>query len=167
MAKRISLISVGILLIALLVTVTASGSDATQHHFTVKDRGAWISTSPDYPRPGSTAVQAGEITAKIGGHRRGGASRRVIKITSFGSTGGKFKGTGVFYFGNGSMKTKFHGTVTFQQGGGTTGTLKGQITGGTGTYRGATGNWTGNGSTSEPPSVGTIATTYAKGTISY
>jgi hypothetical protein len=168
MTKRISLIGVGMALVALLVAGLASGADGTtKHHFVLSDQGALVKSSNGYPAPGETALEAAALKLKLDGNKRKGADTRRIELISITGNTVEAKGKGVAYVANGSVKFKFHATITIGQGGSTTLDLTGRVTGGTRTYRGATGKFTGTGSASGPAIEGAILKTRAEGTISY
>jgi hypothetical protein len=122
---------------------------------------ATISMSGGFPDTGSVIVTAGVQTTKPGGS---GAEVNRATITGHPSANSyDYKATGVEYYGNGTVRSRLTGTFTIQADGSVTHVGRGQIVGGTGVYKGATGKFTFTGSA---PSATAVTTFRITGTLS-
>jgi hypothetical protein len=166
MGKRVvPVIIVAIALAAFAFVSLVGGAGAvTNHSFTTTERAAIVSSTERYPgTPGSKAVLAGRQVNHVDGQLARGADIRRVEIISISGTKVTFKGTGIAYYPEGSLKTEFRGVATPYANGTSTHKATGRITGGTGIYQGATGQLTATGSMQKSG----ISIDHIKGTVSY
>ena len=160
---------------ALVVASLAAGSgpgDRKTYRFSETAWQATVKQSPDWPAVGSSNATAAVILARsteVGNpgntfvHR--GAYRHYNTITGQPTpTTLSLKGTGQSYFGDGSAKVKYHGTVTPNPDGSVGVAGAGRIVGGTGDREGASGRFSFKASAPSPTSPYTV---HLKGTFTY
>src|SRR5262249_31110408 len=154
-----------VLITVLATTVPVTATAKNEHHFTLTNRVRVVESGAGFPNVGSTAVLAGAIDLKIDGKVIQGAAIPRLAVTGGDLTSGlEFKLDERWHLPQGSIKSVGQGKATLQpdstvtQNGGLT------FTGGTGAFRGATGNDTFTGS---QPNADATATVDDNGTISY
>ena len=140
--------------------VTSAG--AKTHKYTASLTSAQMSTANGFPAQGGTASFAGALKTNVLG-----AGALVDHLTIIGNSQPNvivFKGTEVAFFPNGTLRSTLVGTNTIAGDGSQRVGVKGEVTGGTGRYRNATGRYqfTGN---SAPGS--TILRGTSHGKVSY
>jgi hypothetical protein len=138
---------------------------ASRHHFRVTATESVISQSANYPKPRSTIVRAGIVTGTFGD----GAIVEKIHITGSPTpTTVTFKATVTAFYSLGTFRSALTGIATVQANASLS--LKGHAhyTGGTGSYRGAHGQYSFTGSIPPPtPNRPGPAVAHVSGTVSY
>lgn len=130
---------------------TAQAKTRTSHAYKSVIQTNVLSTANGYPAVGGTAVLAGNWATNSYGN---GALIDHVTITGHaGPTMLTFRGTEVAFLGHGTFKDNFTGTADVLPGGNQFIVIQGQVTGGTGAYRGAKGSYTFKGMTAAGSTV--------------
>lgn len=169
-AKKASWISALVVMLSALVllVVPTTAAAKTKHRVEGTGLGLTASMSPDFPAVGSTvdSVQLNEIRIDGGKAVRGVSESHVTVKSGDLSTGGA-EGTGPIrsYDPRGSLKGTTTAKIALQADGSVTVTGEIKVTGGTGTYKGATGTLPFNASV--PNLMTPVANIQLSGTLSY
>ena len=142
----------------------SSKADARRqtHKYKSTISSATLSTANGYPGTGGTALLAGSM--RLTGFGEGALVDRA-KITGQPKPNVfSFSGTEVDYLAAGSWRSTYTGTATLKPDGSQEFTVNGRFTGGTGTYKGATGRYRFTGTV---PSGSTVLTGHSTGSITY
>jgi hypothetical protein len=162
----VSTLVVAVVIVMLLAAQTTAGAKST-HRIQGTAIGATVRMSPDFPNVGSTAdsVQLDEHRIDGGKVVRGAAEGQVTVKSGDLATGLQAEGTIRSYSPQGSLKGNTTGKVVLQPDGSVAVTGEIKVTGGTGTFKGATGTLS---YTTSVPNLSTpIATIEYSGTLSY
>jgi hypothetical protein len=161
----------GPILATILITVLATGVPATaagkkRHHFTLTNRVRVIESDQSFPTVGSSAAYAGVLELKLdGGKVVHGVTALRLTVTGGDLTSGvEYKLDERWYFPQGSIKSVGRGRAMLQPDSSVVQNGELKFTGGTGAFRGATGNDTYAGSQPNPDATATVND---NGTISY
>jgi hypothetical protein len=127
------------LLLATALPATAAAHARTTHHYRSVIRTTPLSTANGYPAVGGTAMVVGTVYTAASGD---GALVDRVTVTGHPAPNAfYFKGSEVAFFAKGTVRDTFMGTVTVQSDGSQQITATGRITGGTGRYVGAAGDY--------------------------
>lgn len=142
---------------------SASARQAAGRKYSAKLMSAPLSTADGYPNPGGTAVLAGSLKSKPFG-----AGALVDRVTMtgqpFGTNVFTFEGTEVAFFAQGTQRSTFAGTDEIREDGTHAIVVLGRVTGGTGRYRGARGEYRFEGTI---PSGSTVLTGRSTGRVTF
>jgi hypothetical protein len=127
--------------LVLAVTTLAGGTPAqaaSKHRFSVTATESVISQSAGYPNPGSTIIRARIVTGTFGD----GAIVERARITGHPNPAAvTFKSTVTAFYALGTFRSALSGTATLQANGSISLTGHAHYTGGSGSYRGAHGQY--------------------------
>jgi hypothetical protein len=163
---------VGAMLTIMLIAVvalpaTASARPAkTKHEVTGTLRVKSLETGGGYPAAGGTYTALGLVELSIDGKAKRGVLESQGTIAQPDPSTIQAKQEDVSYFTDGSYKLTSTGTATPNPDGGFTTEATSKVTGGTGSYKGATGSLTSN-CTAPSLDPSAVVTCDVKGTVSY
>jgi hypothetical protein len=154
-------------LVVLIAPATASGRvTKAKHEVTGTLRVKTLETGGGYPAPGGTYTALGLVDVELDGKAKHGVLESQGTIAQPDPSTLQAKQEDRTYFSDGSFNTTSTGIATPTPDGGFTTEFKNKVTGGAGTYKGATGNFTGTCKAPSPDPNGVIDCDL-KGTISY
>jgi hypothetical protein len=153
-------------LLGLVLSAPAAAASETQHRWAGSAQVALIEQGEGFPNPGSTLVSAGVNEMKVdGGKVMRGATVIHLTVTGGDLTSGlDYRGDVRWYFTRGSIRLKEAGALILQPDSSVTFAGEFEVAGGTGAFRGASGNLTYEGFS---PGPGAVAVGEGEGTISY
>jgi hypothetical protein len=147
----------------LAVLAAAPGAFAKTRTYHASLMTAPLTTADGYPGVGGTALLAGSLnTDRFGA----GATIDRVKVTGqpMGGRVFTFEGTETDYFAAGTTRNRFTGTSLVNDDGSQDIDIEGELTGGTGRYRGAKGHYKFSGTVASGESV---LTGHSKGRVTF
>jgi hypothetical protein len=164
MIRRLAAIVAVMAPMALLIAMAEAKTRKTVH-YTATVRDADVEHKNGFPAPGGSSLSAGVTDT-----RPGGRSAEILQTKVTGASGGgvTFTATSVGYTRTGAQFARESGTATPQPDGSTKVVGRGQTTGGTGAFRGATGSFTFTGTIPKAdPATLPVGTLRVTGTLRY